>query len=320
MREGWRLPWLNLNFLLCVIEVRPALTIRHKKFNFGLSQLTFSPKLFHLPSAPFVDHTLITKAITMIKFARRGSKNNKSVQTNILEMIHGKKWKALRNLFASQLHQEQVAPHFLQEKNSSGGEGNTTMLHLCCQMNAPVDVVLMIHSVCPQAIELPDGLGRFPLHIAAKHGASPYVVRFLVDKYAQAAAVQDMNGMTPLHLCCESYMKNFKPIDGEDVSRQEATEAVVTMLCKAAPQAVNVEDKNDMSAIEYAIDSDCPLRAIKKIQKTSEKAWKKSQSNMSLDLLQKENFTDVPVPVSQSGSAGRRSSSMRRSSIMAISA
>mmetsp|Transcript_25262 Transcript_25262/g.38896 ORF Transcript_25262/g.38896 Transcript_25262/m.38896 type:complete len:173 (-) Transcript_25262:125-643(-) len=59
--------------------------------------------------------------------------------------------------------------------------------------------------------------------------------------------------------------------------KNEVAYELVNILCSEAPDMVNLEDMYGMTAIEYALDAENPLRVVKRIQKVSEKFWKKTQ-------------------------------------------
>lgn len=147
-------------------------------------------------------------------------------------------------------------------------------LHFACRFHPPLDVIMSLAEVCPGSVEKADNMGRYPLHIAAKWGASPRVVKFLLQVYPDAAGLQDAMGKTPLHLCCESYASKYSSRKAEGQPLKDAMVEVVRRLCRAAPDAVNLEDMEDMTALEYAIEADVELKVVRSIQKACEKDWK----------------------------------------------
>lgn len=121
----------------------------------------------------------------------------------------------------------------------------------------------------------PDNVGRLPLHYAAKWGASYRLIEYLVEKNRSAATVQDVLGRTPLHHLCKSYSSSAgsNKLPGDLASDDNMVQAT-TILIAAAPDAVNIEDNDGITVIEYAISSDAPYRAVRLIQKASERDWK----------------------------------------------
>eukprot|EP00567_Pseudictyota_dubia_P006414 CAMPEP_0197438428 /NCGR_PEP_ID=MMETSP1175-20131217/5430_1 /TAXON_ID=1003142 /ORGANISM="Triceratium dubium, Strain CCMP147" /LENGTH=332 /DNA_ID=CAMNT_0042968161 /DNA_START=108 /DNA_END=1109 /DNA_ORIENTATION=+ len=147
-------------------------------------------------------------------------------------------------------------------------------LHFACRFHPPPDVVLSLLELLPDSVRHTDNLGRYPLHVAAKWGASPRVVKFLIEGYPDAAGLQDAMGKTPLHLACESYASKYSSQKAEGRPLREAIVEVVRRICRAAPDAVNLEDMDDMTALEYAIEADVELKVVRSIQKACEKDWK----------------------------------------------
>ena len=54
------------------------------------------------------------------------------------------------------------------------------------------------------ALKMEDATGKFPLHLAAEHGASLSVLRLLLNKYGAAALAQSHKGNLPVHLLLDS--------------------------------------------------------------------------------------------------------------------
>lgn len=126
---------------------------------------------------------------------------------------------------------------------------------------------------------LQDEMGRLPLHVAAKWGASYRLIVYLVEKDPRAASVKDKLGKTPLHLLCENYTQSTD-LGIQDVSTEVNMIEAARALIRAAPDSVNIEDNDEMTAIEYAIQSDAPLKVVRLIQKASERDWKDRKSSM----------------------------------------
>ena len=77
-------------------------------------------------------------------------------------------------------------------------------LHLACRHGAPFPLFQVVFQTFPQAVLLPSVKDRYPLHMACLHNKRPEVILFLVDRAPQAIAHQDTSGLTPLHLVCAS--------------------------------------------------------------------------------------------------------------------
>eukprot|EP00586_Coscinodiscus_wailesii_P003463 CAMPEP_0172485456 /NCGR_PEP_ID=MMETSP1066-20121228/13500_1 /TAXON_ID=671091 /ORGANISM="Coscinodiscus wailesii, Strain CCMP2513" /LENGTH=190 /DNA_ID=CAMNT_0013250739 /DNA_START=304 /DNA_END=876 /DNA_ORIENTATION=- len=130
----------------------------------------------------------------------------------------------------------------------------------------------------PEAVFEMDCMGRFPLHIASKFGASTSVIKHLVKKNPKAAEMQDTSGQTPLHL--EFYDYRWKSLVSDSAHH------TVKCLCDVAPKSVVLDDKDGMSAIEYAIDEEADMKVIRLLQKTS-------QSFRKLKISTEDNHKSV---------------------------
>ena len=87
--------------------------------------------------------------------------------------------------------------------------------------------------------------------------------------------MKDTVGKTPLHLLCESYSSSADLSKGnESISPEDNMIESTKALIRAAPEVLNIEDDDGMTAVEYCIYSGAPYEAVRKIQKASEKDWK----------------------------------------------
>jgi ankyrin repeat protein len=206
-------------------------------------------------------------------------RERKAGVSQIPRLITEQDWTAIR--FALSEKRKEVI-EFLESNSNSPECSNQedtqdqTVLNLCCRFHPPLDVVQAFHECNTNAINQADRAGRYPIHTACYHGASSAVIAFLLQANQLAAETQDEMGKTPLHLTCEHYAKNFDPVLAKKhkSSKDEAIIEVTRLLCMVAPNTVNLEDDEDQSPLEIAIDSGAPLRMIKKLQKVSEKDWK----------------------------------------------
>jgi hypothetical protein len=73
---------------------------------------------------------------------------------------------------------------------------------------------------------------------------------------------------------------------------QERVMKVIRDLCDAASYSINIEDNDDMSALEYAIISDMPLEAVKRIQKASVEEWQMREHHPELFPKSLSQMTD----------------------------
>lgn len=183
-------------------------------------------------------------------------------------LIAQQDWAAVREALSTEEGRHNVQSE-LTVPDTDGG-----VLHFACRFHPPVDVVASMASHFPGAVRNTDRMGRCPLHIAAKWGAFPEVIKFLIEEYPDAAGFQDAMGKTPLHLACESYASKYSSRKNGGRPLKDAMVEVVRRLCRAAPDSVNLEDMDDMTALEYAIDADVDLKVVRSIQKACEKDWK----------------------------------------------
>jgi hypothetical protein len=132
------------------------------------------------------------------------------------------------------------------------------------------------------------------LHSAVLFGACPRTISGLIKRHPEAASVIDKNGRTPLHLACICWKHHFA-VMGDTTSfscEQERVMKVIRDLCDAASYSINIEDNDDMSALEYAIISDMPLEAVKRIQKASVEEWQMREHHPELFPKSLSQMTD----------------------------
>lgn len=226
-------------------------------------------------------------------------------------------WSEIRSILAnnrSEIGESQFlrAPVFEPADPTSA----ETLLHLALKCQPPMDIILELLGGFPEAVSLPDSMGRLPLHVAVKYGASSAVIRHLLIRNENAAGKQEATGKTPLHLACKTFAMAYNPNDTKTM--EQSFGEIVRMLGDAAPAAVNMEDDQGMSPLEYALDSDCPYPVYRILQKQSQKSWKQSQmawkgfSDMSLnerdmvDIVKRSMAADTSPSASPMLSCRRR--------------
>lgn len=80
------------------------------------------------------------------------------------------------------------------------GQANATPLHLMCKLNnPPADLIQDIVDAAPDVAGWTDSHGWLPLHHACANGASPDVLRCLLEAYPDGKITQDSLNRTPLH-------------------------------------------------------------------------------------------------------------------------
>lgn len=91
-----------------------------------------------------------------------------------------------------------------KELEHCDGLNGMTILHACIRYDPPPRVVQMIIRLCPSCPRGVDCLNRTPLHVAAAIRANPQSIGVLLDAYREGAAIQDIDGKTPLHFACDN--------------------------------------------------------------------------------------------------------------------
>lgn len=146
------------------------------------------------------------------------------------------------------------------------------VVQFALRYRAPLHIIKLLSANFPRCIYRPDSTGKYAVHVAAKYGAMPNVVDYLVAKNRTAASVQDPSGKCPIHYVGEFYAStNESP---SVLALNENMLAVVRILREAAPQSFNLEDHEGYNAIEYAIESDCDIKVIKTMQRTARDDWR----------------------------------------------
>jgi ankyrin repeat protein len=101
---------------------------------------------------------------------------------------------------------ERIVARYPQAASRLDGEGNLPLHYVCAntalnkQLVSCVDVIV---DAFMDALKVKDANGNVPLHLACQHGASPLVIRFLVEQYPSAIQMRNSAGDLPLHLACQ---------------------------------------------------------------------------------------------------------------------
>jgi Ion transport protein/Ankyrin repeats (many copies) len=121
------------------------------------------------------------------------------------------------------------------------GQADATSLHLVCKLhNPPDDVVAALVEAAPDAVSWTDTHGWLPLHHACANGASPEVIKILIDAHPEGKIAQDDQSRTPLH---------FYVTRSSDNVANMALNA--QLLCEGGV-APTVPDKGGMLPMHYA--------------------------------------------------------------------
>ena len=176
------------------------------------------------------------------------------------------------------------------DSSSSNPITEDIMVHFACAFNAPLRSIRIIAKKYKRSLMSTDSSGRYPIHVSAKWGATPDVMNFLIGTNPDAAGVQDKAGKTPMHYVGEFYARHYRAnymntmkdlnesmnlVDDADKSMLH----VVWLLKSAAPKSANLEDKQGMNAIEYALESDSDISVIKSMQRACRDDWRKRKED-----------------------------------------
>lgn len=154
---------------------------------------------------------------------------------------------------------------------------NRQILHLVCRFQPPAKVVNAIIRVYPLCLEEVDSDGYTALHTAAEWGASHQVIQSLVYHYPNAASMKEERGKTPLHLYCEKgYLNRFQHVTPADENYDDCDSPVEVVVCIMNAALMNIadEDKEGLTALEYAINCGADYRFVRTLQKYSTRVSK----------------------------------------------
>ena len=158
------------------------------------------------------------------------------------------------------------------------------VLHAACRNHAPIDVLRSIHGLRASTVTDVDSNDRTALHHAAAAWNEPAVIKFLLRRNGDAASHQDSNGCTPLHLCVHPEDitdggRLFSSVRSQMHSKEPPLVRIVHYLCCVSPASATLDDDEDCTPIEYAIESELPLLVVQVLRKASETAWKRQEES-----------------------------------------
>ncbi len=115
-------------------------------------------------------------------------------------------------------------------------------LHSACARQPPVDIVIGLLTVYPEASSIMDDNGMYPLHYACANQASAEVIGLLLLHHAPANLIRvDMGGSLPIHLCSQW-----------GVSSPD----VVDLLLEKNRSLALARDNEGLTPVEIALQSD----------------------------------------------------------------
>jgi len=196
------------------------------------------------------------------------SGNALSYLTLLLNVIEQRDWAT----FSTLALQHQKALRTLSYLVVSSEEFNgMTFLHAVVRQHPPLTVVDELVRILPDLPSRVDVLNRTALHVACGVGASVQIIKYLVIAYPPACKIQDHDGRTPLHFCCDVDCRLF---EGDSLRRDPPSFPVVHALLSGSISAASMEDEDEMSPLEYAITSDAEVKVVKLLQKAAQKHMK----------------------------------------------
>ena len=182
---------------------------------------------------------------------------------HFVDLIYSENWEKLRRI----LKKPSVFRWFSSSECSkirSTTEGN--LLHIISEFNPPIDIVKYLIKSNPLAPHEMDCKGRYPLHVACEYGCEFEIMQLLMTSNPDAAKKIDINCRSPYLLACRSYVKNSKwSCATKDLLK------VLKMLDDIDTKMHALEDIDNMTPLEYAVEAELSMRVITYIQKISEK-------------------------------------------------
>lgn len=155
------------------------------------------------------------------------------------------------------------------------------VIHFAARFQAPLRTISTLARLFPASLESADATGRYPIHVAAKWGATPDVIQFLLESNLTAAGVQDSLGKTPMHYVAEFYALNYSPRKAQILPMQDSMLQCVKLLKTAAPASVNLEDNEGCNAIEYALENEVDIKVVKAMQRACRDDWRERKAEVS---------------------------------------
>ncbi|KAL3790513.1 hypothetical protein ACHAWO_008596 [Cyclotella atomus] len=207
----------------------------------------------------------------------------------LLQAIDARKWDTLEIMLRSDpLKFAAVSEAISRSSNLNG----MTVLHASIRFDPPPRLVGLILRLAPFSAGSVDCLNRTPLHIAAAVRANPQTISLLIHSCREACAIQDVDGKTPLHFACDINCELFEGEEG--IVRDPPSMEIVKILVMAAPEVVPIEDRDDTSALEYAILSSADVTVVKLLMHLTQK-----QLSSESAPNQPASFLQVPVAVKE---------------------
>jgi len=211
-------------------------------------------------------------------------KVKRETKPSLESLMRKRKWRLVENMLLQEdgnnlmcmLPSGRSGTEDLAQNQGQARDDGQNILHIACRFKVPLTIAKLICKKYPRAASSKTKPQRYyPLHLAVTFGAHPEVIAHIAEQYPKAAGCVDCTGKTPLHLLCQNYPNYYSHIDlnkGEaQLPLHEAMLLVVRLLTRAFPKLVNVDDEDDVTALEYAIDNDCHITVVRSIQRACER-------------------------------------------------
>ena len=194
---------------------------------------------------------------------------------DILELLVNQNWVSFRyNVLSS----PDIFRHLASAISSCSQLNGMTLLHAIVKYDPPLEIVARMIEFCPDMPAAKDCLRRTPLHVAAGSRASASLIELLAHAHPAACDAQDEERKTPLHFACDSSCVLFESDIHEGGSiprpRQPPNHEAVAVLLSYSVHAVTLEDDEDMTPLEHAIQSDASMETVKLLQDETRQATK----------------------------------------------
>ena len=190
---------------------------------------------------------------------------------DILELLLNQNWENFRyNVLSSR----DIFQHLASAISSCSQLNGMTLLHAIVKYDPPLDIVAQILEFCPDMPAAEDCLRRTPLHVAAGSRAPASLIELLARAHPAACDAQDEERKTPLHFACDSSCVLFEGDSHESgiIPRQPPNHEAVAVLLSYSVHAVTLEDDEDMTPLEHAIQSNASMETVKLLQHETRRA------------------------------------------------
>jgi len=263
-----------------------------------------------------VTSSISTVETTMAESLNLAAAQPRPRQESCLRLIERRAWDELRRLLdLAEVDSDcSSSPEIAPNSRAYDDLLPPCVLHAACRHHAPLDILRSIHQLRPAAVREVDADDRAALHHAAAAWNDPAVIKFLLRRNGDAASYQDANGCTPLHLCVHPDDvthggRQLSSARSQMQSKEPPLVRIIHYLCCVSPATATLDDDEDCTPIEYAIDSELPLLAVQVLRKASETAHKRSEeekkrrATMSILSASPSSKRQVLLAASSSGSA-----------------